>query len=198
MPAVMPTREAPPGAAPRPAVFLDRDGVLNRRKLRLVRRLDELRILPGVGQAVARFTEAGLAVVIVTNQEFVGHGYIRREEHEAIMESIVDACQEEGGKVDGVYACTHPKWEDCHDRKPKPGMLLDAARDLRLDLGRAFMVGDNAKDMKAGKAAGVRTILVDPRFRTMAQGAQKHADHVCADLLEAADWILERHEAASR
>lgn len=177
----------------RPAVFLDRDGVLNERRLRLVRTLDQLRILPGVGHAVARLTEAGFAVVLATNQEWVGAGYITPEDHETIMGAVVDACEEEGGKVDAVYACLHPKWQDCHDRKPKPGMLLDAARDLGLDLPRSFMVGDNAKDMRAGKAAGVTTILVDPRFRTTLQQAAKDADHVCADLLEAADWILERH-----
>lgn len=179
----------------RPCVFLDRDGVLNRRKLRLVRTLGELRILPGVGEAVARLTEAGFAVVIVTNQEWVGAGYIRQDEHEAIMNAIVDACQEKGGKIDGVYACVHPKWQDCHDRKPKPGMLTDAARDLDLDLDRSYMVGDNMKDMKAGKAAGVTTILVEPRLRTFLQRAGNWTDHTCRDILEAADWVLERQTA---
>lgn len=181
-----------PSSPGRPAVFLDRDGVLNARKLNLVRTLDELRILPGVGRAVASFTEAGYAVVLATNQEFVGHGYIKRADHDAIMDAIVDACQEEGGKVVGVYACMHPKTVDCHDRKPKPGMLTDAARDLGLDLARSFMVGDNRKDMKAGRAAGATTVLVDPRFRTWVQRAERYADHVCRDLLEAADWILDR------
>jgi D-glycero-D-manno-heptose 1,7-bisphosphate phosphatase len=183
---------AGPSSLGRPAVFLDRDGVLNRRKLNLVRTLDQLRILPGVGASVARFTQAGFAVVIATNQEWVGQGYIKREEHDAIMGAVVDACQEEGGKVDGVYACLHPKTQDCHDRKPKPGMLTDAARDLGLDLRRSFMVGDNRKDVQAGRAAGTTTVLVDPRLRTWLQRATRYADHVAPDLLGAADWILDR------
>ena len=185
--------DAPAGASTlgkRPCVFLDRDGVLNKRKLTLVRRLDQLVILPGVGASVARFTKAGYACVIATNQEFVGHGYITRPDHEAIMRAVVAACEADGGKVDGVYACLHPKNIDCDDRKPKPGMLLQAAKELDLDLARSFMVGDQRKDMKAGRGAGARTILVDHRLRTRMQGAQRFADHVCADLRAAAEWIL--------
>lgn len=179
----------------RPAVFLDRDGVLNRRKWNLVRRLSEVVLLPGAAAAAARFSQAGFVVVIATNQEFVGSGYIKRSDHDEVMAHIVDAIAKEGGKVDGVYACLHPRGSNCHDQKPKPGMLLDAARDLDLDLARSFMVGDNRKDMGAGRAAGTRTVLVDPRFRTWLQDARSLADHVCRDLPEAASWILSQPEA---
>lgn len=174
----------------RPAVFLDRDGVLNRRKWNLVRKESELVLLPHVATSVARLAKAGFAVCIATNQEFVGHGYIRRADHDAIMAAVVREMEREGGKVDGVYACLHPRGSGCDDQKPKPGMLLQGARELGLDLARSYMVGDNRKDMKAGRAAGTRTVLVDPRFRTWWQRAPRYADHVCAHVGEATDWIL--------
>lgn len=176
----------------RPCVFLDRDGVINKRRLLLVRRPEQLVILPGVGEAAARLHDAGYALAIVTNQEFVGHGYIRRPDHDEVMARCVAALESHGAKVSGVYACLHPKTVDCDDRKPKPGMLLQAARDLDLDLARSFMVGDQRKDVLAGRGAGCRAILVDPRLRTRLQGAERFADHVCRDLPAAAEWILTR------
>ncbi|HVM46084.1 MAG TPA: HAD-IIIA family hydrolase [Candidatus Thermoplasmatota archaeon] len=155
----------------RPAVFLDRDGVLNARRLPLVRKPSQVRILPGVPEAVSRLTRAGFAVCVATNQEFVaqpwlgGKTYITREDHEEVMRIIVDAMESEGGAVDGVYACLHRRGSNCDDQKPKPGLLKAAARELSLDLRASFMVGDNAKDMLAGRRAGCRTVLVDPRLR---------------------------------
>lgn len=174
----------------RPAVFLDRDGVLNARRLGLVRTPAQLRLLPGIAESAARLTRAGFALCIATNQEFVGTGYIRREDHEAVMDVVVRELERAGGKVDGVYACLHPRGSGCDDAKPRPGMLLAAARDLGLDLRASFMVGDNAKDMLAGRAAGCRSVLVDERLRTRLQGARRHADHVARALPEAVEWIL--------
>lgn len=190
---------ATPGARPvRPAVFLDRDGVLNARHWRLVREPADLRIVPGVGEAVARLTRAGFACAIATNQEWVGHGYITREDHDEVMRLVVKACESRGGVIDGVYACLHKKTAGCHDRKPKPGMLTDAARDLGLDLRASYMVGDNLKDMLAGRAAGCRTVLVDPRLRTWLQRAPRYADHVARDLPAAAEWILAQQAREER
>lgn len=180
-----------------PAVFLDRDGVLNKRRLPLVRKPSQLRILPGVAESVARITRAGYAVVIATNQEFVdqpwiGGTYIRREDHDEVMRLIVEEMEREGGAVDGVYACMHRRGSGCDDAKPKPGMLKAAAKELGLDLRQSFMVGDQAKDMIAGRRAGCRTVLVDPRWRTRLQGAEKYANYVCRDLTEATRWILQQ------
>lgn len=194
-------REEQPSSAPRPsgasvpgrrAVFLDRDGVLNRRRLTLVRTPAQLVLLPGIAEAGARLKRAGFALVMATNQEFVGMGYVARPDHDRIMAIVTDAFAAAGAPFDGVYACLHPKHVRCHDRKPRPGMLTDAARDLGLDLSRSYMVGDNAKDVLAGRAAGCRTVLVDPRLRTRLQRAHRRADHVCRDLPEAAEWILSR------
>lgn len=183
------------GKPVRPAVFLDRDGVLNRRRLLLVRKPSQVKLLPGIAEACARITRAGFAIVIATNQEFVdqpwlGGTYIRREDHDEVMRVIVDEMEREGGAVDGVYACMHRRGSDCHDAKPKPGMLTDAARDLGLDLRQSFMVGDQRKDMVAGRRAGCRTVLVDERLRTRLQGARKYANFVARDLPMATRWIL--------
>lgn len=147
-------------------------------------------MLPRIADAARRLTEAGFVLAIATNQEWVGMGYITRADHDDVMAEVVRALESEGGKVARVYACTHPRGSGCDDAKPKPGMLLQGARELDLDPARSFMVGDNAKDMLAGKRAGCQTVLVDPRLRTWLQRAAKHADHVARDLPGAADWIL--------
>jgi len=179
----------------RRAVFLDRDGVLNKRRLALVRKPSQLVMLPGVPEAVARLTDAGFVVVIATNQEFVdqpwlGSTYIRREDHDEIMRALVAATESAGGRVDAVHACMHRRGSGCDDAKPKPGMLLAAARELDLDLPRSFMVGDQAKDMLTGRRAGARTVLVDPRLRTRLQRAEAYANHVARALPDAVAWIL--------
>lgn len=153
-------------------------------------------MLPGVAESVARLTKAGFAVVLATNQEFVdqpwpfGGTYIARKDHDEVMRRVVAHVESAGGKVDGAYACLHRRGSGCDDAKPKPGMLLAAAKDLGLDLAGSFMVGDNAKDMLAGRAAGCRTVLVDERWRTRLQGARGHADHVARDLPDAVAWVL--------
>ena len=151
-----------------------------------MRKASEVELLPGAPEAAARLSRAGFALAIVTNQEWVGRGYIRRADHEAVMALVVRAIEEAGGKVEAVYAAL-----DSSTAKPRPDMLLQGARELGLDLARSFMVGDNAKDVRAGRAAGCRTVLVDPRLRTRLQRAHVRADHVCRDLPAAAEWILQ-------
>jgi D-glycero-D-manno-heptose 1,7-bisphosphate phosphatase len=186
----------------RPCVFLDRDGVLNARRLALVRKPSQLRFLPGVAESVSRITRAGFAVVIVTNQEqvdqpWIGGTYIKREDHDEVMRLVVEEMEREGGAVDGVYACLHRRGSNCDDAKPKPGMLKAAARELHLDLASSFMIGDNAKDMIAGRRAGCRTVLVDPRLRTRLQRAERYANHVARDLPAATRWVLQHASAPS-
>lgn len=186
----------------RPAVFLDRDGVLNARRLPLVRKPSQLKLLPGVAESVARITRAGFAVCIASNQEWVaqpwfGSTYIKPEDHEEVMRIVIDEMEREGGAVDGVYVCLHKRGSGCDDQKPKPGLLKRAAKELGLDLRGSFMVGDNAKDMIAGRRAGCRTVLVDPRLRTTLQRAEHFATHVARDLPTATEWILHQKPAAA-
>ncbi|MFA5140260.1 MAG: HAD family hydrolase [Elusimicrobiota bacterium] len=180
------------------AVFLDRDGTLNE-EVGLITRPEELRLIPGVPKALLRLREAGALLVVVTNQPVVARGLIPEEALVPIHDQLKRLLAREGVSVDAIYYCPHhpekdhpeardPRYRrDCGCRKPKPGMLLDAARDLGIDLGRSFMVGDHGRDVGAGKAVGCGTVLVGSR-----DCADARPDARAADMSAAADWILAR------
>lgn len=181
----------------RPAVFLDRDGVLNENRADYVRSLEQVVILPGVLTAMQRLAASPFAVVVVTNQSAVGRRLLTPETLAAINQSIICEVQQEGGRIDAVYACPHTPEDGCPCRKPLPGMLLQAARDLDIDLDRSYLVGDAVSDMQAAVAAGSRPVLVRTgRGVKQALGLAVHGLHhvpVAADLLEAVDWIFGGH-----
>ena len=142
------------------AVFLDRDGVINRTLVRdgrpyAPRSLEEFEFLPGVREAIASLKSAGFCVIVATNQPDVANGIVTRQLVEA-MHGLVQTQL----KVDAIKVCYHIDSDNCACRKPKPGLLLEAAREHSLDLKRSFMVGDRWRDIEAGIAAGCRTILV--------------------------------------
>jgi D-glycero-D-manno-heptose 1,7-bisphosphate phosphatase len=180
-----------------PAVFLDRDGVLNRNflrggKTRPPSSLAELEILPGVPEAARQLADAGFALVVVTNQPDVARGATTLAGVEEINSAIRSAMP-----LLDVFTCCHDDADNCACRKPRPGMLFEAARRWRLDLNRSFLVGDRWSDVAAGQAAGCRTVLV----HTPHSGAERcRPDHTVTDLTEAAQWIIhtflgEAHEA---
>lgn len=144
----------------RPAVFLDRDGVLIENRSDYVRSWEHVEFLPGSAAATQQLSAAGYVIVVVTNQSVVGRGIISREEAGRINQQVLDEVAAQGGKVDAAYMCPHHPDDGCACRKPAPGMLLQAAQELDLDLGQSFMVGDNISDIEAGRNAGVRTVLV--------------------------------------
>jgi D-glycero-D-manno-heptose 1,7-bisphosphate phosphatase len=171
----------------RPAVFLDRDGVLNKTTVRdgITRSPDHLgqfEFLPGVPEAVQRLADAGFALVVVTNQPDVGRGLRRREDVEAIHDHLRSQLQ-----LLDILVCYHDNGDNCVCRKPKPGMLLEAARRWPIDLRRSFMVGDRWSDVLAGQQAGCRTVLVETPYSSKERCVP---DATVADLPEAADWIL--------
>lgn len=173
----------------RPAVFLDRDGVLNRALMREGRpyppaSLAEFEILPGVEPACRRLKDAGYVLVVATNQPDVGRGTLKREVVEELHAHLCRVLP-----IDRVEVSYAPGGGDPPDefRKPRPGMLLRAAREMGLDLPRSFMVGDRWRDIDCGHAAGCRTILVDHHY---AEELRQAPDHRVKDLAEAADWII--------
>lgn len=172
-------------------VFLDRDGVINRRRILLVRRWGHFKFVPGVEHALARLAKLPVRIVVVTNQDSTGVGYIRETELTGIHREMVGAVAEVGGRIDAVYACVHAPWTQCECRKPLPGMLKAAGARYGLDPAKCWMVGDNAKDMAAGKGFGCRTILVDPRRRTRMQGAEAMADLVFEDTPAALEHLAD-------
>ena len=168
----------------RPAVFLDRDGVINENLPEYVRSWEAFRWLPGAREAMARLAEAGLPIVVVTNQSGVGRGVIARE--------VVDEMHRRLGEevaLTAVMVCPHVPDEACECRKPKPGMLRRAAEELGIDLAASWMVGDHPSDAAAARAAGVRPILVRSGRGTPEELAAEGAP-VVADLAEAVDLIL--------
>jgi len=142
-------------------VFLDRDGVVNRAVVRdgkpyAPATLDALEILPGVAEALGQLRAAGFLNVVVTNQPDVAAGRQRREVVEAMHERLRAALA-----IDAIKVCYHVDSDGCACRKPKPGMLLDAAREFGIDLGASFMVGDRWRDVAAAHAAGCRSYFLD-------------------------------------
>jgi D-glycero-D-manno-heptose 1,7-bisphosphate phosphatase len=171
----------------RAAVFLDRDGVLNEALVRdgvprPPAHLGEFKLLAGVPAALARLAGAGFALVVVTNQPDVARGTQTRERVEGLNERVRATLP-----VLDVLTCFHDDADDCNCRKPRPGLLLEAARRWRLDLERSFMVGDRWSDIVAGRAAGCRTVLVEMPYSDRGRCSP---DWCVADLTEAADWIV--------
>jgi D-glycero-D-manno-heptose 1,7-bisphosphate phosphatase len=144
----------------RPAVFLDRDGVINENRPDYVKSWSEVKFLPAAFDALRRLAETDFAIVLVTNQSAVGRGIISKERARSINRQMVETIRSQGGRVDGSYLCPHHPDDNCECRKPRPGMLLQAADELGLDLGRSYFIGDAITDMQAADAAGVRGILV--------------------------------------
>lgn len=170
------------------AVYLDRDGVLNRAAVREGKpyppaTLKQLKILPGVSDALARLRAAGFRLVVVTNQPDVARGSTPL----AIVEAI-HAYMWATLPLDAIEVCLHSNSEGCDCRKPRPGMLLRDAARHDIDITRSFMVGDRWRDIDAGAAAGCCTILIDAGYD---ERAPAHApNHVCRSLPEVAEWIL--------
>lgn len=176
----------------RRAVFLDRDGVINRAIVRKGKpyppsNLEGLEILPGVTRACLALRSAGFLLIVVTNQPDVARGTQQRETVESINRRLRDQLA-----LDEIRVCYHDNVDQCSCRKPEPGLLLDAARDLKIDLSASFMVGDRWKDIEAGRRAGCQTIFVDYGYDEM---RPEHFDYCVSSLAGAVDWIL-KHQVS--
>lgn len=175
------------------AVFLDRDGVLNVVVMRggrpsAPRTLDEFEILPGVAESLAALSAAGFLLVVATNQPDVARGLVARETVEAMHDRLRAALP-----LDDVRVCWEVETPASTCYKPKPGMLITAAGERGIDLGRSYMVGDRWRDVGAGKAAGCFTVFVD---RGYGEVLLDRPDAVCRGLAEAAEIILSRDRHA--
>jgi len=186
------------------AVFLDRDGVIIE-DVRLLTGPVQIRILGGVPQALRSLKEAGFNLIVISNQTVVARGLVTEQEVCAINAKMECLLEQAGGPhLDGFYFCPHhpnatlPAYRiACECRKPRPGLLLRAAREHNLNLGASFVVGDRITDIIAGSRAGCQTVLVqtgrhqEPPIETVEPLDESvQPDHVCADLKAAAEWIL--------
>jgi D-glycero-D-manno-heptose 1,7-bisphosphate phosphatase len=181
------------------AVFLDRDGVINRNiDGDYVRRSEEFEFLPGSLEAIQRLLMENTAVIIVCNQACIGKGLVSDARVQEINRRLVAQTSVAGRKISAVYYCPHRVEDGCECRKPKPGMLLKAAADWDLDLTRCYMVGDAMSDIEAGSAGGCMTLLVKTgRGRKALQERQKwktQPDFIVEDLAQAVEIILEERK----
>jgi len=172
-----------------PAVFLDRDGVLNRALVRAGKpfppaRLVDVEILPGAINALQRLADCGYVLIGITNQPDVARGTQSRQGVESINTLIRSRLP-----VREIFVCYHDHADECDCRKPKPGLILQAAQKYGLDLSLSWMVGDRWKDIAAGQAAGSKTIFVDYHYTETYMGAP--ADFTVEDTAFIADIILQ-------
>jgi len=145
---------------PKAAVFLDRDGVINRDRPDYVKSWEEFEFLPGVLEAFRVLASGPHQVVVVSNQSGIGRGLVGRGTVDEIHARMTEAVRRSGGRIDAVYYCPHRPDEDCPCRKPRPGLILRAARELDIDLAASWLVGDDLRDLETAEAAGVRPVLV--------------------------------------
>jgi D-glycero-D-manno-heptose 1,7-bisphosphate phosphatase len=174
-----------------PAVFLDRDGTLNRETGYLHDRAD-WRWLPGAPQALARLYGRGYRLVVVSNQSGLARGLYGKEAVDALHRWVNEDLAGFGAVIEAFYYCPHhPEFTgDCSCRKPKPGLLLRAAEELGLDCRASWMIGDKISDIQAGRAAGCRPVLVRTGYGREAEAGAPEGLPVVDDLSAAAGYIL--------
>ena len=152
-----------------PAIFLDRDGVIIENRSNYVRRWEDVHVFPQALEALAKASASSYKIVLVTNQSAVGRGLMSLAAAEAINCRLKAFIEDAGGRVDGIFLCPHAPEAECDCRKPKPGLLLQAAQALDLDLTRSVMIGDALTDLMAGQAAGVGRLALVRSGRGAAQ-----------------------------
>jgi D-glycero-D-manno-heptose 1,7-bisphosphate phosphatase len=167
-----------------PAVFLDRDGTLME-EVEYCRDPEKVRLLPGVREGLARLKAAGYRNVIITNQSGIGRGWIREEEYHAVHARLLELLGR--GLIEAAYYCPDAPEKASERRKPGCGMVLEAARDLALDLPRSWFIGDKESDVRCALHAGVRPILVQTGYGA---GEEAAGAIVAADFQEAVEAIL--------
>jgi D-glycero-D-manno-heptose 1,7-bisphosphate phosphatase len=180
-----------------PAIFFDRDGVINRAIVREGKpfppaSLTEFEILPDAVDSCKKLKQAGYLLFIVTNQPDIARGTLDNKlvesYHEIIRQSL---------PIDGIYICPHDNEDGCDCRKPQPGLILSAAKDWDVKLSSSFIIGDRWKDVAAGKRAGCKTVFIDYKY---SEELSALPDHIVNSLTEAVEWILSfsgaRHEAS--
>lgn len=175
------------GKKARRAVFLDRDGVINRAFVRGGRpyppdTLQEMEILPGVVETIEDLHRAGFLVIVATNQPDVATAKQKREVVEAMHRKLFDTLA-----IDDIKVCYGVEGDDCPCYKPKPGMLVEAAHEWNIDLTRSYMVGDRWRDIGAGRAAGCHTVFIDYGYN---ERRPEDPDYVVRDIFEAGRIIL--------
>jgi len=185
----------PPKTAP--AVFLDRDGTINK-EMGYLQDPAEFELLPNAPEGMKRFREMGYRIVVLTNQNGIGLGYFTRRDFYRVNSAMFRALRPHGVVIDRIYFCPHGLGEACDCRKPNTVLIERARQDLNLDLAHSIVIGDRTLDIEMARRAGMTGILV----KTGAGGGDKEfdapPDYVAEDLLDAAGWVLTRERGEQR
>ncbi|CAN5826414.1 HAD family hydrolase [soil metagenome] len=187
----MTTRSEEDGAAPRIAVFLDRDGtvIVDRHYLGDPAGVE---LLPGAADAISRLNRAGLNAILVTNQSGIGRGYFSESDFSSVQQRLVQLLADADAYLDGAYHCPHSPDQSpaCECRKPKPGLFLTAAAEHYVDLRRSFLVGDRDRDVAPARELGATGILIDSVAPLQDAAAASLTAATVPSLAAAVDLIL--------
>lgn len=173
-----------------PAVFLDRDGTINIDTGYLADP-GQLRLIDGAADAIRRLNEAGIKVIVVSNQSGVGRGFFTDADAAKVNERLVELLAAQGARVDGIYYCPHLPEDGCRCRKPAAGLVDDAAQEHAVEIRRSCVVGDKASDIGLAHNLGVKSVLVlTGNGKEELSKSSPAPDYVAQDLADAAHWIL--------
>ena len=183
-----------------PAIFLDRDGVINV-EVEYLHKPEDVMLTPSCGEAIACLNQLHIPVIVVTNQAGIGRGYYTEQDMCAVHGQIDQLLSRAGAHIDCYYYCPHHPTAGigayrttCTCRKPQPGMLLQAAKDLSIDLKRSYIIGDKLSDLEAGYQVGCKGILVltgyGKQMLTDKAAVQQFATFVAKDIYQAVHWCL--------
>ncbi len=178
-----------------PAIFLDRDGTINR-EIGYLSEPEKFELLPNALAGLKKMQDFGYRLVIVTNQGGIGLGYFTKEDFYRVNKKMLTEVSQAGINIDKIYFCPHGKAENCPCRKPEIGLILRAKRELNLDLSHSFFIGDSEIDIQTGARAGMKTLLISSELLPDPSGIEPKPDFVAKDLLEAAEIILKQERGA--
>jgi D-glycero-D-manno-heptose 1,7-bisphosphate phosphatase len=184
----------PDAGLSRPAVFLDRDGTISE-DVGYLNDVSQFRMFPFAAGAIRRLNDANLPVIVVTNQSGVGRGFFAESMVQTVHREMVQQLAAAGAHLTAIYYCPHTSEDECECRKPKPGMIRQAASEHGVDLARSFVVGDRYGDVELAQANGGQGVLVrtgygDEDLRVNGAGWIRQPDFVADDLTDAVAWIL--------
>lgn len=145
---------------PRKTVFLDRDGVINKERSDYVKTVDELEIFPHVAKLIKKLKDGGFLVVVITNQSAINRGLTTHENVQKIHQTIQDYLRKNGTFIDCFFYCPHKPNENCNCRKPKPGLLKEALKELNIDIKSSWLLGDDDTDIQAASSIGFKSIMI--------------------------------------
>ncbi len=183
------------------AIFIDRDGVINKdpggwTKYSYVTKWEEFFFIDGSVEALKKLKCAGYKVFVISNQGGISKGYFSQKDLDALNIKILEAVEKGGGRIDGLFYCPHHDKDNCECRKPKTGLIEQAARTMRIDFVNTYLVGDSVGDVDAGKRMGMKTILVLSGKTLIADLAkwEIRPDYIKKNLLEAVKWLLKERK----